>query len=76
MQDCTQTKHLAAGTSNAVRLSRFFDKVNDNYIVVQPCKVLLLKKWMEGMFLKKFSCVIFDSLIVKLTLLLLVDWYA
>jgi Rab-like protein 3 len=25
--DCTHVRHLAAGTSNAVRLSRFFDKV-------------------------------------------------
>lgn len=27
-QDCTHARHLAAGTSNAVRLSRFFDKVS------------------------------------------------
>ena len=27
IQDCTHTRHLAAGTSNAVKLTRFFDKV-------------------------------------------------
>lgn len=26
-QDCTNPRYLAAGTSNAVKLSRFFDKV-------------------------------------------------
>lgn len=25
--DCRQTRYLAAGSSNAVKLSRFFDKV-------------------------------------------------
>ena len=27
LQDCTQAKHLAPGTGNAVKISRFFDKV-------------------------------------------------
>lgn len=27
-QDCTNPRYLAAGSSNAVKLSRFFDKVS------------------------------------------------
>ena len=37
LQDHTHARHLAAGTSNAVRLSRFFDKVSLTHINIFYC---------------------------------------
>lgn len=34
LQDCTNPRYLAAGTSNAVKLSRFFDKVRKSALVI------------------------------------------
>jgi len=36
--DCTQVKHLAAGTSNSVRFSRFFDKVIESRFYAGPSR--------------------------------------
>uniref|UniRef100_UPI00358FE604 rab-like protein 3 isoform X2 n=1 Tax=Myxine glutinosa TaxID=7769 RepID=UPI00358FE604 len=43
--DCTNPRYLAAGSSNAVKLSRFFDKVIERRYFVKETSVLGTERW-------------------------------